>query len=52
MKFDCKHIEISKEEFGCTLTFSDRKEKETDRDLSVEEILDSLGQYLMIQRIH
>lgn len=52
MKFDCKHIDISNEDFGCTLTFQDRKDSEYQGDQTVQEIMDSLGNYIMLQRTY
>ena len=53
MDFVCKEISISDEEYGCTLTFS---EKEEDNDFenqkTVDEIMDSVGQYVMLQRTY
>jgi hypothetical protein len=53
MNFVCKEISISDEEFGCTVTFS---EKEEDNDFenqkTVDEIMDSIGQYVMLQRTY
>ena len=53
MNFVCKEISISDEEFGCTVTFS---EKEEDNDFeiqkTIDEIMDSIGQYVMLQRTY
>ncbi|WP_396179768.1 hypothetical protein [Flavobacterium sp.] len=53
MNFVCKEMSISDEEFGCTVTFS---EKEEDNDFeiqkTVDEIMNSLGQYVMLQRTY
>lgn len=52
MKFDCKHIDICDEEFGCTLTFQDRKDSEYQGEQTVQETIDSLGNYVMLQRTY
>jgi len=53
MNFVCKEISISDEEFGCTVTFS---EKEEDNDFenqkTVDEIMDSIGEYVMLQKTY
>lgn len=53
MNFVCKEISISDEEFGCTVTFS---EKEEDNDFeiqkTIDEIMDSIGQYVMLQKTY
>ena len=53
MNFVCKEISISDEEFGFTVTFS---EKEEDNDFeiqkTIDEIMDSIGQYVMLQRTY
>ena len=53
MKFECKEISINDEEFGCTVSLSDTKEKNNyDKELSIDEVMDSLGQYIMLQRTY
>src|SRR5665647_2059316 len=51
MKLDCKEISISEDELGCTIKFSEEKEK---YDLyikrSVQEILASMKPYILLQR--
>jgi hypothetical protein len=53
MKFDCKEISIDDEEFGCTLTLSE-KEDDTiaQMNMTIDELMNSLGQYLMLQRTY
>ncbi len=51
MKFNCIEISISNEEIGCQITFSDKKSLgEEASNMSVQEIIDSIGNYLLIQR--
>ena len=50
MKFDCKEIDISDDEFGCRITFSDRKEGDHIDNQSYKEIMESIGDYLTLQR--
>jgi hypothetical protein len=51
MKFDCKEISISDEEFGCTLTLSEKEETGTSStQLAVDELATSCGQYILLQR--
>lgn len=53
MKFVCKEISISDEEFGCTVTLSENKDdNEFENQKTVDEIMDSIGQYLMLQRTY
>ena len=53
MKFNCKEISISDEEFGCTVTLSENDEKYGhEKEQTVEEIMNSLGQYIMLQRTY
>jgi hypothetical protein len=53
MNFECKEISINDEEFGCTVSLSDtREENNYDREQTVDEIMDSLGQYIMLQRTY
>jgi hypothetical protein len=53
MKFDCKVISISDEEFGCTLTLSENKDDSIlEVEKTYEEIINSIGQYIMLQRTY
>jgi hypothetical protein len=53
MKFVCKEISISDEEFGCTVTLSENKDdNEFENQKTVDEIMDSIGQYIMLQRTY
>ncbi|MCC6251585.1 MAG: hypothetical protein IT238_03890 [Bacteroidia bacterium] len=53
MKFKCKEISINDEELGCTITLSDRKvQNNYDKNMTVEEILNSLRQYILLQRTY
>ena len=51
MKFDCQEISVSNEELGCTLTLSEIKDTGVAQiNMTIEEIMNSSGQYLMLQR--
>ncbi len=51
MKINCIEISISDEELGCQVTFSEKKDLGADSaNMSVQEIIDSIGKYLLIQR--
>ena len=53
MKFDCKEISISDEEFGCTLTFSENKDDSSDAaNIEIADLMNSSDQYLMLQRTY
>ena len=53
MKFTCQEMSISNEEFGCTISLSDTiDENDFEKEQSIDEIMDSLGQYIMIQRTY
>lgn len=53
MKFNCNKISISDEEFGCTLTFSEKEETDiSSMDLTIEEIISSSDQYVLLQRTY
>jgi hypothetical protein len=53
MNFVCKEISISDEEFGCTVTFSEKEEaNDFENQKTVDEIMDSIGQYVMLQRTY
>ena len=51
MKINCIEISISDEGLGCQVTFSEKKSLgEEAAEMSVQEIIDSTGKYLLIQR--
>lgn len=51
MKISCIEISISDEELGCQVTFSEKKDLgEETANMTVQEIIDSIGRYLLIQR--
>ena len=51
MKINCIEISISDEELGCQVTFSEKKDLgEETSNMTVQEIIDSIGRYLLIQR--
>ncbi|MEA3436862.1 MAG: hypothetical protein U9R43_10395, partial [Thermodesulfobacteriota bacterium] len=51
MKINCIEISINDEELGCQVTFSEHKGLgEEAAEMSVQEIIDSTGKYLLIQR--
>jgi hypothetical protein len=53
MKFNCKEISISDEEFGCTLTLSENKDDGiSELEMTTEEIFNSIGRYVMLQRTY
>ena len=53
MKFNCKEISISDEEFGCTLTLSENKDDGiSEMEMTTEEIFNSIGRYVMLQRTY
>ena len=53
MNFVCKEISISDEEFGCTVTFSEKEEEnDFENQKTVDQIMDSIGQYIMLQRTY
>jgi hypothetical protein len=53
MKINCIEISISDEELGCQIVFSERKALgEEASNMSVQEIINSTGKYLLIQRFY
>ena len=51
MKINCIEISINDEEHGCQVTFSEKKDLGEDTEnMTVQEIIDSIGRYLLIQR--
>lgn len=46
-------MSISDEEFGCTVTLSENEDdNEFEKQKTVDEIMDSIGQYIMLQRTY
>ena len=53
VKFNCKEISINDEAFGCTLTFSEKIEDgKAQAKMTIEELMNSMGQYVMLQRTY
>ena len=53
MKFVCKEIAIIDSDFGCEVTLSDRADQDNiQAGQTVEEIVNSLGQYILLQRTY
>ncbi len=53
MRFDCKKISINDDELGCSLTLSENKDDGISQiEMTTEEILNSIGQYIMLQRTY
>ncbi|ALO14068.1 hypothetical protein L21SP5_00389 [Salinivirga cyanobacteriivorans] len=51
MKIKCIEISINDEDLGCQVTFSEKKDLgEETANMTVQEIIDSIGRYLLIQR--
>lgn len=51
MKLNCIEISINDDDLGCQVTFSEKKDLgEESANMSVQEIIDSIGKYLLIQR--
>jgi len=51
MKLDCIEISINDDDLGCQVTFSENKSLgEELSNMSVSEIIESIGRYLLIQR--
>jgi hypothetical protein len=51
MKLNCIEISINDEELGCQVTFSEKKDLgEETANMSVKEIIESIGRYLLLQR--
>lgn len=51
MNFNCIEISISDDDMGCQVIFSEKKDlgEETEK-MSVQEIIDSIGSFLLLQR--
>ena len=53
MKLDCKQISISDDDLGCQVTFHEKEQLgEETAKMSVREIIDSIGRYLLLQRTY
>ena len=52
MNFTCNRISISIEELGCTISFYEKEKEEIIEDGSIDEIVNAIGTYLMIQRTY
>jgi hypothetical protein len=53
MKFICKEIQMENQEFGCTITFSENMDNDIcEEKLTFDEIIDSIGTYIMLQRTY
>jgi len=53
MKFECKELSINDEPFGCSVSLSNTQEDlNFEKKLTVDEIIDSFGQYVMLQRTY
>jgi hypothetical protein len=53
MKFECKEISIVDEEFGCTVSFRENKDSyDYENEQSINQILSSIGQYILLQRTY
>ena len=50
MTFDCKEISISDRDFGCIIKLSDRVDRGYVEGQTFEEMINSSGKYLLIQR--
>jgi len=51
MNFTCIELSIIDDpDFGCTIKFSDTKEKEYDENQTIDEIINSKEKYFLIQR--
>lgn len=53
MQIKCIEISITDEELGCEVTFSEKKDLGEDLlNMSVQEIIDSTGKYLSLQKFY
>ncbi len=50
MKFICEKISIIEEEFGCSITFAEEENGIANEHVTVNELINSNGQYLLIMR--
>ncbi|MDD4972448.1 MAG: hypothetical protein PHT07_23710 [Paludibacter sp.] len=53
MKFNCKEISINDEDLGCQILFTENADiGSKSENMSVKEIMESTGKYLLIQRFY
>lgn len=58
MKFDCNEISINDEEMGCSVSFSEKPDDnefskpEKTSKFSIDEELESMGKYILLQRTY
>ena len=53
MKFSCKEVSIDDEDLGCTISFSENVDNdEFEKERTSDEIMDSIGQYITLQRTY
>ncbi len=52
MKFKSHRISISDEELGCTITFYEKEKESYTENSNVQEVINSIGTYLMLQRTY
>jgi hypothetical protein len=53
MKFICNEIQVGNQEFGCTISFSENMNNGiSEEKLTFDEIIDSIGTYIMLQRTY
>ena len=53
MKFSCKEISIDDEDLGCTISFSENVDNDGfEKERTIDEIMDSIGQYITLQRTY
>lgn len=53
MKLECKEISIIDGELGCEVTFSENEDLGSKTEnMSLKEIIDSIGRYLLLQRTY
>ncbi len=53
MKFDCKVLSITDEEFGCSVTFSEKNNGGLDqKNMTLNELKNYSGSYVMLQRTY
>lgn len=53
MKFECENLSIIDEEFGCSLTFSEKNNGGLDQEnMTLDQIKNYSGKYVMLQRTY
>ena len=53
MKFNCKYISINDEDLGCQILFTENENIGSKSEhMSVKEIMEATGKYLLIQRFY